>query len=277
MHFVEIARSHGLLIESAVPDGRIHRVATEEKPRKRNGSYRLTGDWGWVCNFNRSDEVHVWRERDAAPSPFQRPARVPPAVQRVMAEEREKRSRAAQRAARVIEGCALREHPYMAAKRLAGVPVLVDGEGVMVVPMRHFSDARRLQSVQWIWPDGTKKFMPGGAAAEAVHTLGPVGASETWLVEGYATGVSVQMALKQLRRPARVMVCFSAGNLARVGRQLTGYVRVVADHDASQAGLQAAVSSGHGWVMPDVEGWDANDLMAHRGLAAVVELLRGAL
>jgi phage/plasmid primase-like uncharacterized protein len=51
-----------------------------------------------------------------------------------------------------------------------------------------------------------------------VFFIGPIRCSERWLVEGYATGLSVRAALRELHREAQVVVCFSAFNLAHVGR-----------------------------------------------------------
>lgn len=275
--FTDFAREHGVLIDRLQGDGRIHRVPTEEKPRKRNGSYRLLDDWGWVCNFNRSIYAEVWRAdraQHAMPAP-QRPIR--PAVTAMMAEERQRRAQAAQRAAEIIGACQVMSHPYLERKGFRTQAGLVYEDGRLVVPMRHFANYRQIQSVQFINDAGEKKFLPGGAAQDAVYVIGPHGAPETWLTEGVATAYSVQAALRLLHRPARVMVCFSAGNLARVGEQLTGFVRVVGDNDASRAGEESARKTGHPWVMPDAVGLDANDLQQQLGLGALVDLLRGVL
>lgn len=275
--FVSFAREHGLRLEYAEPDGRIHRVPTTEHPRKRNGTYRYIGDWGWVCNWEIDGAAVVWRAdraQHAMPAP-QRPIR--PAVTALMAEERAKRLQAAQRAAEIVGACQVMSHPYLERKGFKTQAGLVYEDGRLVVPMRHWANYRQLQSVQFINDAGEKKFLPGGAAQDAVYVIGPHGAPETWLTEGVATAYSVQAALRLLHRPARVMVCFSAGNLARVGEQLTGFVRVVGDNDASRAGEESARKTGHPWVMPDAVGLDANDLHRLRGLGALVDLLRGVL
>jgi putative DNA primase/helicase len=97
--------------------------------------------------------------------------------------------------------------------------------------------------VQRISADGTKLFLPGGKAKGSVFFIGPLLAQERWLVEGYATGLSVRAALRELHREAQVVVCFSAGNLAHVGRlvkELRPKAFVFADNDKSGAGAKAA-------------------------------------
>lgn len=277
MDFASFVRELGLLVDHPIPDGRVHRVKTEDKRAHRNGAYRYLGDWGWAQNWARMERAEIWRAdrpQHAMPAP-QRPIR--PAVTAMMAEERQRRAQAAQRAAEIIGACQVMSHPYLERKGFRTQAGLVYEDGRLVVPMRHFANYRQIQSVQFINDAGEKKFLLGGAAQDAVYVTGPHGAPETWLTEGLATGYSVQAALRLLHRPARVMVCFSAGNLARVGEQLTGFVRVVGDNDASRAGEESARKTGHPWVMPDAVGLDANDLHRLRGLGALVDLLRGVL
>lgn len=124
---------------------------------------------------------------------------------------------------------------------------------------------------QVVWlPDGSKLFLKGGVAKDAVYHLGRGDADV--LVEGFATGLSVRTAMDALYRSCRVVVCFSAGNLASVARLYTRAL-VVADNDASQAGETAARKSGLRWVMPPAVGMDANDLHQKEGLPALKALL----
>jgi hypothetical protein len=94
-----------------------------------------------------------------------------------------------------------------------------------------------------------------------VFFIGPLLAQERWLVEGYATGLSVRAALRELHRDAQVVVCFSAGNLAHVGKlvkELRPKAYVFADNDKSGAG-----EGGGGRNRPQLgdagEVGDAND------------------
>ena len=96
----------------------------------------------------------------------------------------------------------------------------------------------------------------------------------TWYCEGYATGLSIQAALKHLYRDDRVVVCFSAANIAAVaGREGL----VVADHDANGVGERYALKTGlRYWMPPDV-GTDANDYHLAHGVKALAGELRRML
>lgn len=265
--FPSFARAHGVLIRDLHADGRIHRCPTAEHPRAKNGAYRFTGDWGWVQAWDTHAEPIVWRDEKAAQDA--------PRIDRSAAirEERERAQRAARRAAEVVARCRYGVHPYLSAKGFLAEQVLIDIDGRMVVPMRSLRG--QINSVQWIADDGTKKFLPGGTAKGSIFALGA--GSEQWLCEGYATALSIRAALKTLYRSARVVVCFSAGNLVHVARELRGMRYVVADNDASGTGQRAAESTGLPWVMPDTVGFDANDMHQARGIDALAGLLRRAL
>ncbi|WP_246183747.1 toprim domain-containing protein [Pandoraea anhela] len=97
---------------------------------------------------------------------------------------------------------------------------------------------------------------------------------EHWLVEGFATGLSVREALRSLHRPARVVVCFSAGNLQHVAGQIPGRRYVVADNDDSGTGARVATATGLPWAMPPQVGDDANDFHQRAGLGALTRLVR---
>lgn len=188
--------------------------------------------------------------------------------------DRERRDREAREVAKRREGVArdaqsmiqranLNVHPYLAAK---GFPkqkcwVLDD---VLLVPMRPAENYCRIASLQRIAPDGSKKFLAGGRVKGCVLRLGRP-SKERWWCEGFATGLSVYEALKALRRPASVIVCFSAGNLAHVAKR--GFV--VADRDKSGAGEDAAKKTGLPYWLPPDEGTDANDYHLAAGVDAL--------
>ena len=81
----------------------------------------------------------------------------------------------------------------------------------------------------------------------------------------FRSGLSVRAALKALRKPANVRVCFSAGNMAKVAATLRKGV-IVADHDASGTGERVAKEIGWPYWMSDTQGEDANDYHRRAGL-----------
>jgi putative DNA primase/helicase len=257
MSFVEHAQAHGLMINYAIPDGKWHRVPTTDKPRKRNGAYVFDGHSGVVKNWATMDTFARYGEK----------------VNQIIryfddTEERIKHARAAHQAMELIKKAILTNHPYLKAKGFPLMKGLVADEE-LIVPMRDYKTGK-VTGAQRIKADGGKLFIPGSRAKGSVFVLGR--GSESWLVEGYATGLSVQAALKLMYRPAQVVVCFSASNLCHVAERLGGRRFVVADHDESRTGERAAGASGLPWVMPEMVG-DANDLHQSAGLMAVRSML----
>lgn len=186
--------------------------------------------------------------------------------------------KAAARAATLIKSCVIGNHPYLAEKGFPAVRALVTEEGELVIPMRDcVSDALAgAQVVRLVDNAWEKKMIPGMRAKGAALHIGNHHAQETWLVEGYATGLSVDAALKLLRLQASVLVCFSAHNLVHVSGRIHGRRFVFADHDASCAGETAALSTGLPYVMAPTLGQDANDLHQSDGVIAVAKLIMEA-
>lgn len=273
MSFESFARDHGLILDYAVADGRWHRCPTEDKPRKRNGAYLFEGERGVVKNFATMVDFAAYRDGN-------RPVFVNKTQLRDQRRHSEReliarQSEAREKAKDMVKRAAFDIHPYLATKGFPKERGLVL-EGELLVPMREFSNYGQLNSLQRISADGTKMFLPGGKAKSSVLKIGPRFAVETWLSEGLATGLSVRLALRSLHRDAQVMCCFSAGNLAHVGRLARNWrskVCVCADHDVSGAGQRAAEETGLPWIMPTEEG-DANDLMQSSGVWAVAKLIR---
>lgn len=273
MNFLEFASAHGLLIDNLV-EGRWARVKTVDHAKKRNGAYKFLGEVGFVQNHATMDKVAVWHP-DGKVEKIDRAA-VRKMQAKAAEQERHLREGARGLAESMVKRASLEPHPYLSTK---GFPeekgLVLDGD--LLIPMREFTLYRQINSLQRITADGTKLFLPGGKAKGSVFFIGPFMARERWLVEGYATGLSVRAALRVLHREAQVVVCFSAHNLAQVGRlvaNLQPAAFVAADNDKSEAGAKAAEESGLPWVMPPEVGTDANDLHQREGLRALAALIR---
>lgn len=183
---------------------------------------------------------------------------------------------AAAAAQKVIEQCELKTHFYLNSKGLPDAVALVN-DSTLVVPMRNLetNEIQGMQTIDWIpgerrWE---KKMAHGMRAKGAVLRLGSQRAKETFLCEGYATGLSIEMALRRLRLQASVLICFSDSNLVYVATLTSGRRFVCADNDPSLAGEKAAKKTGLPWCMSDVVGEDANDLHHRAGLAALCKLV----
>lgn len=183
---------------------------------------------------------------------------------------------AAEASQKVIDRCKLETHYYLNAKGLPAAVGLV-ADGALIVPMRSMesNQLQGIQTIEWM-PDERKwekKMALGMRAKGSVLRLGNKQAKEAFLCEGYATGLSVELALRRLRLDASVLVCFSDSNMAHVAEMVKGRAFVCADNDVSLAGEKAAKKTGFPYCMSPVLGEDVNDLHQRAGLVALCKLL----
>lgn len=273
MTFLDFASAHGLIIDHVI-EGRWVRVKTTDKPKKRNGSYKFMGDVGFLQNHATMEKVAVWQP-DGKIERIDR-AQMRKRMAQAAEVERDRHTQARAVAEGMLKIAAVGPHQYLIDKGFPAEAGLVL-EDELLIPMREFSLYRQLNSLQRISADGTKLFLPGGKAKGSVFFIGPFVPRERWLVEGYATGLSVRAALRELHREAQVVVCFSASNLAHVGALVANLKPasfVMADNDKSEAGARAAAETGLPWTMPPEVGTDANDYQQRDGVRALAALIR---
>ena len=156
-------------------------------------------------------------------------------------------------------------------------------DNVLLIPMRRYprKGSPILTAVQYIEPNGRKRFGPRGVVASgAVYAFGAIQSPDiVWWTEGYATGLSVLEALRNMERHKidSVVVAFSAHGLTGAARSKRGRFRtVIADND--EAGLKFARSTDcYVWHPPKAKA-DANDYHLEHGIDALrdrlVECLR---
>lgn len=208
-------------------------------------------------------EKHAWLQRRRA----------------VEQDQDQRRKGAIQRATDLLSQAVPREHGYLQRKGLKQCSGLVLDDDSLFVPMRDFVTNALCggQIIRWL-PDERrweKKMLAGMRAKGAVLRLGPSCAAETILCEGYATGLSIELAIRQMHLSAAVLVCFSDSNLVHVAPLVRGKAFVFADNDASGAGLRAARATGLPYCVSDRQGEDANDLYVRAGLIALcAELMK---
>lgn len=272
--FRDAMMAAGLRPRDVPADGEWHRCPTDDKPKKRNGAYKLAldGRAGWYVDFASGMGVVTWH---AAGMTSNAPIDQSAIVAR-RARERQDRM-AALRRVRAYWGRATpctRLHPYLERKGLSalGTSGLREHDGHLVVPV-WWRD--RLISVQTIHPDGTKRFFAGCSVKGGSFSIARKGAAVTVLVEGLATGLAAFQAV----RHAAVVVAFDCGNLLPVTQALglTGSVVFAADNDYQtlakrgvNPGIQAATNAaeliGAGVAWPkDIEGTDWCDALKEYG------------
>lgn len=240
-------------------DGRLHRFhVPDDKPGSKNGWYvaylhpwpaGAFGSW-------RTGESHTWRAGGAqAMSPDERAEhrRQFEAMRRLRNEEDARTKEAARvKAARLwrLAKPASTDHAYLEAKhvRAFGIRQLRD---MLLIPARAADGV--LHTLQFIGPDGHKRFLTGGRIRGCYYAIGRP-ADTLLLAEGYATAATIFEATGHATACA-----FNAGNLAPVARALREKfpgqrIVVCADDDndtPGNPGLTAAweaATAVRGWV-----------------------------
>lgn len=277
--FIDFARAHGVDIDPAklYASERIRRCGTMDKPNGTNGAFFWDGERGWVFNWAGEARVQWWNDPKAKPWTDADKAIWKARRQAANASQERDQQQAATRAAEMLRGASPTNHDYLHRKGFADAQGLVSKDGALLIPMRSLQ-TNNLQGVQVIrWDEEartfTKKMLPGMRARGAVFRMGDKTAPETFLVEGYATGLSVHAALRSVGLRASVLVCFSANNLEFIAGQVKGRAFVCADNDKSETGEKSALATGLPYCMSPEMGEDMNDLHARAGLMAVCALL----
>lgn len=267
MTFIDFCRAHGVILDTLPPVGVWKRFKTEDKPSSRNGAVKFMGTHGFVQNHATMQEVNTWRNEGESPIAQQEVQRIARQGQQDTAKFN---AQAAQKANWILGQCKTQKHAYIESKGFADEVVNVwnseDGP-IAVIPMR--IDAA-VVGCQLIGEDGTKKFLFGQRSGGAQFIFDNKG--DHFLCEGFATGLSVRHALKNMKKKYTIHVCFSAGNMAKVAANLPGGV-VVADNDKSGTGERVAREIGWPYWMSDKVGEDFNDAHQRLGLFSVGQSL----
>lgn len=265
--FISFCQSYGVVLNRLPPVGRWVRVKTDDKPHHRNGSVKWMGDVGFCQNWANMDEPAVWRG-ESIREVAQRARRDTLAAER---EAQRMAARAAQKARQMLSECVLDFHPYFTRKGFPEHAVHVWKDELALIPM--YRD-RYIVGCQTINTDGTKKFLYGQRSGGAQFVMGQRG--KHILCEGYATALSAQVVLRNLKMPYVLHVCFSAGNMKKVARELPVGL-VLADNDASGTGERIAKEIGWPYWMSDTTGEDFNDAHQRVGLFPLAMQLRRVL
>jgi putative DNA primase/helicase len=278
MSFINFARAHGIEIDPnrLFASDKIRRCGTVDKPRSTNGAYFWDGKRGWVFNWSSEARVQWYDDPDAAPWTEQEKREAAAARARSTDHQIRRNEAAAMTAKQLLENSELQYHPYLEIKGFKEELGHVYGDKLLI-PMFNVTTGI-LQGCQRIWWDEPerkyqKKMLDGMRAKHAVFWLGSKRASEVFLVEGYATGLSLRFALRQTGSDASVLVCFSAANLVQVSSMISGTRYVFADHDVSGVGEQAAKDTGLPYCMSPTRGFDANDEHQKNGLFALARII----
>jgi putative DNA primase/helicase len=172
------------------------------------------------------------------------------------------------------------DHPYLQRKKIMVNGARITGDGRLVVPL--YDQDGDLSSLQYIEPDGGKKYQAGGAVKGCYNIIGDITQNQIiYIAEGFATAATIYEATG-----CPAVASYSAGNLEPV----TGLFRhrfpdakiiIVADNDESGIGQahaeQAAAKHRGSIIMPPKDG-DVNDYKNGGGdVKALLTTIKSAL
>lgn len=272
MQFVDFARAHGLVIGDLYPSEKIRRCGTVDKPKSTNGAYFYDGERGWVFNWAGEARVQWYQDENAKPWTQEDKDKWKQKRQAANAQQEKTYEQAAKRAEEMLKKGKMGEHNYLHLKGFPEVEGIVLDD-MLLIPMRNVitNKIQGVQTIRWIEDERRyeKKMIYGMKAKGAVFRFGSNRAQETFLCEGYATGLSIQKALRSIGSDASVVVCFSANNLEHVAGMIKGKRYIYADNDESGTGEKSAKATGLPYVMSDTVGNDANDDHLKKGVFEV--------
>ncbi len=295
-------------------DGDIHRCPLrDEKCGNRDGAYLLHLDGVPAGGFQNWADGQGWEnwcsQSPDTLSPADREAHLARMAEDKKRREAELQKRHAEAAlkARAIwkESAPCKSHLYLTRKKVKphGLRttardydlICSDGEktlhvptGALVIPLRDFGG--EIHSLEFIWADGKKRFLPGGQKLGHFYVLGDPAASKApCIAEGFATGASIF----EVTGNATIIAadCGNLGPVAEVFRREfpKKTIIVCADDDIGVEGnpglkhaTKAAQAIGGLLAVPDFgperpEGTtDFNDLRKLRRANAVKRCIRAA-
>lgn len=295
-NLVDAFNQTGLPYPGEHTQGGTVRFSTDGRAYDKAGWLRLFPDGKGACFGDwRDGTSYCWQERDdSAPKPTpseikQAKEQARKAREQAEAEREVMYKKTAAEFKRVFEGLpqATSDNGYLKHKGVEAIGDVREGlRGQLVVPA--LDGEGNLQSIQQIYPDGTKRFAPNAKMAGGRFIIGKIKNGEPIvLAEGYATSASIFMT-----GVGAVVNCFFGSNLKEVTADIrkrypTSFILVAGDLDEGGQGeryAKAAIASAMPLattVLPSFSDGrtkgDFNDLHQSNGLDEVKDQLRRAL
>ena len=227
--------------DQIMADGKIHRFASNGKRSDDSGWYIFypdgvaTGAYGcWRTDLKGSWRADIGRSLTLAEEKAYQ-AKMDAARRERKREEARRHAEAREEAGVIWKASkpAPSDHPYLVKKGVNPHGLRVH-EGALIIPIR---EGAELHSLQFIGPDGHKRFLPGGRVSGCYFSIGrPTDAAALCICEGYATGASIHEATGY-----PVVLALNAGNLLPVAKAMRKRFTdlrliVCGDDDAKTAG-----------------------------------------
>lgn len=273
-----MAKDGMVVEETLLADGVLHRCyVIGDKRGKKNGAYVIHANGtpaGWFGNW-RTGLTRNWSITCK---------RVPmtAAIRKQIEDEKHNRElehtmrhAAAAKVANHVWGeskliAKQSEHPYLVRKCVQPNGLRVY-KGKLIVPI--YNDSGELVNYEGIKADGSKKGLPDGEKKGCFSKIGEFGASSKTILicEGWATGASLHEAYGHF-----VVITFGSGNIMRVAKNIRSLypdaeIIVAGDNDddvkngpGRKAAKEAALAVKGKYLIPDIPGYDWNDVLSSR-------------
>jgi len=264
--FNQFITSHGYTAPPGIQHGVIQKIPALGK-RQSNTSARVKlfadGQGGWLFDWT-TGQFEVWQAQRQTLS-RQQQADLQAERNRLKAEREAEQNAAYAQAAKAAlaiwdDNMLCGSHPYLARKRIKPHGVKSDWHRTLLLPL--YDESHTLASLQFIEPDGTKRFLTGGKTKGCHWWI--TGKTDTLLIaEGFATAASLYEVTGQC-----AVIAYSAGNLRPVAKIVrkdypSADIIVMGDNDVSgtgqKAAREAALAVGGKFMIPPTGGHDWND------------------
>jgi len=236
------------------------------------------GTGGWVMDYS-TDLYVVWQAKRATPyteaekQAFAEQCRLEREQREI--DEKAAKATAAGKAERLMSRAICADAVYQDMTYLQRKQIKAHGaktgdsgslKGVLIIPL--YNEKLQLVNVQFIAPDGTKRFLSGGQKKQCFWWLGKK-SSTVLIAEGFATACSLNEVTNN-----QVFIAFDAGNLIHVARIVRAKnpdaeIIIAGDNDLSNVGQNAArlaaLAINAKYIIPPVAGMDWNDYLSSGG------------
>lgn len=241
---------HGLITDTPIiADGQLHRFHIQgHKSGSLNGAYVLHLDGnpaGYFEDFTTGIKTN-WKLEGSEQQP------IDPETQKQIDQAKTERTRkrlieeqeAAQKAQYIHNKAPLADtsNAYLTRKQIQPHGAKQGRDGALILPL--YNAKKELVNLQFIQPDGTKRFLKGGKKKGCFWWIGAK--NDTILIgEGFSTCASLFEATLYL-----TVIAYDAGNLEAVAkiireRQPTANIVICADNDESGIGQEKANKAAH--------------------------------
>ena len=274
--FKDFIKEVGLTPPNVITLGVIIYFAGLNKPKSNKAARCFLfpdGRGGWVLDYS-TGLYEVWQAERATPYTKEERKAFAEQCERDRAErERDKveaQAKAARKARRFLDNATFADrcNAYLSRKKIQPNGAKTGGttnlQGVLILPIFKFSEQKGLElvNVQFIAPDGEKRFLSGGQKKACFWWLGKK-TSTILIAEGFATAASLYESTGN-----QVFIAYDAGNLIHVARIVraknpTAEIIIAGDNDVSGTGQTAARTAALAingkYILPPTVGHDWND------------------